>query len=122
MASVPKMKNSLTIHIRIPMTNQHRKKSTRHFRHWSRDPKPSARSVWLVGLGEDNEPSGVAGGFASQHHVAAGAEGLGFLQQHFSAAEQADGNFSVFLLGHFDGRFFAEFGGLGFSVRNRQFF
>ena len=112
MASVPTMKNSMAIQIRIPTTNQHRKKSTRHFRHWSRDPKPSARpsarSVWLVGLGEDDEPGGVAGGFAGEHHVVPGAESLGFLQQHFSTAKQADGYLAVLLVGHFDRRVFAE--------------
>ena len=81
-------------------------------RHTSESKK---NSVWqalgqagLVGLGEDDEPGGVTGGFAGEHHVVPGAESLGFLQQHFSTAKQADGYLAVLLVGHLDRRVFAE--------------
>ena len=75
----------------------------------------------LLGLGEDDKPGGVAGGFAGQHHVVPGAEGLGFLQQHFPTTKQADGNFPILLISYLDGGVFAELGGLGFGVLDGQF-
>ena len=79
-------------------------------------------SEGLLVLGEDNEPGGVGASVAGENHVASGPEGLGFLNQHFAFAVQADGNLAVLPVGHLDGGGLAQLGGLGGRIGNVQLF
>ena len=76
----------------------------------------------LVELGEDDKPGSVGLGAAGEHHVLPGLEALGFLNQHFALAVQADGNLAVLPVGHLDGGGLAQLGGLGGRIGNVQLF
>ena len=81
-----------------------------------------AKRGGLLGLGEDDKPGRVGASVAGENHVASGPEGLGFLNQHFAFAVQADGNLAVLPVGHLDGGGLAQLGGLGGRIGNVQLF
>ena len=74
----------------------------------------------LLVLGEDDKPGRVGASVAGEDHVASGPQALGFLNQHFALAVQADGNLAVLPVGYLDGGGLAQLGGLGGRIGNVQ--